>query len=436
MGSSCFSEARAQSNSNQVPSARGTVASRSTDNGPAFLPPVHIPPANPMRIKRDDLSNSSQSMAAQTMAAPAESSNQTSNEAAVRQRESRSILRQVAHQEPIGTGVQSNNESSLRQTGFDPFAEVVQEFDRVSQTPAPPHTRPRDQFSGQPAAPVSVMRGVNQQPDTSANEAWGSSSGTPSTLLDQGEPLPAIDEHTSAPRRSLINYSTPQDDDQDAPMRRKSEKDCDEFRQQLLGQSLTDISLDISPPRRPTALKLDTETRDWTDRLGNVLATGVMVNMVRGYVVIETTTGALVRLPFARLSGADLQAIAAAWQIPEECIVSTGMYPDRFWSCQTVTWHASNLCHKPLYFENVNLERYGHSAGPLMQPLRSTGHFFVSLLTLPYHTAINPPNECIYALGYYRPGNCAPWLVDPFPISLAGAARQATMTTGAWYILP
>lgn len=409
-----------------LPSARPNANSveQTIDNGPAFLPPVHIPPANPMRAKRQGAGSRQEPVAAAERIADSHAA--------------KSILSQVSHQEPIGTGVQTQGESDLRQTRFDPFAEVEQEFDRVSQTPAPLQTRPRDQFSNPPAAPVSVMRDGRQTPAASSGETWGNSLPAPSNGLDQGEPLPAIDEQTSAPRRSLINFSPAQDDEknQEGPLRRKSEKDCDEFRQQLLGQSLTDISLDISPPRRSTALKLDTESRDWTDRQGNVLATGVMVNMVRGYVVVETSTGALVRLPFARLSGADLQAVAAAWQVPEECIVSTGLYPDRFWTCQTVTWHASNLCHKPLYFENVNLERYGHSAGPVMQPLRSTGHFFVSLLTLPYHTAINPPNECIYALGYYRPGNCAPWLVDPFPISLAGAARQATLTTGAWYILP
>lgn len=335
-----------------------------------------------------------------------------------------SILRQVSNQEPIGTGVGQRAEGELRQANFDPFAEVEQELGRVAQTPAPLHERPRENPKPVPSLPSSVVR------DSAAS--------------------PEVDEQTSQPRRSLIGYPVVQDQElpqqlpgmsdddesQDGPSRRKSEKDCDEFRQQLLGQSLVDISLDISPPRRSTAVNLDAASRDWTDRNGNVLATGVMVNMVRGYIVVETAGGGQVRLPFARLSSADLQAIAATWQVPEECIVSTGIYPDRFWECQTVTWHASNLCHKPLYFENVNLERYGHTAGPVMQPLRSTGHFFVSLLTLPYHTAINPPNECIYALGYYRPGNCAPWLVDPFPISLAGAARQATFTTGAWYILP
>ena len=74
-----------------------------------------------------------------------------------------------------------------------------------------------------------------------------------------------------------------------------------------------------------------------------------------------------------------------------------------------MTWKASNLCHKPLYFEEVNLERYGHTAGPVLQPLVSSAHFFGNIIVLPYKMGVHGPTECQYSLGYYRPGNCAPW---------------------------
>ena len=48
------------------------------------------------------------------------------------------------------------------------------------------------------------------------------------------------------------------------------------------------------------------------------------------------------------------------------------------------TWKASGLCHKPLYFEDVQLERYGHSWNPVVQPFMSAAHFFVSVPLLPY----------------------------------------------------
>jgi hypothetical protein len=102
----------------------------------------------------------------------------------------------------------------------------------------------------------------------------------------------------------------------------------------------------------------------------------------------------------------------------------------------TWTWTASALCHKPLYFEEEALERYGHMAGPLAQPALSGAHFFLNIAVLPYKMGINPPNECQYALGYYRPGSCAPWILDPIPLSLRGALFQTTAVAAGITAIP
>jgi hypothetical protein len=94
------------------------------------------------------------------------------------------------------------------------------------------------------------------------------------------------------------------------------------------------------------------------------------------------------------------------------------------------------LCHKPLYFEEPQLERYGHTAGPFKQPILSGAHFFTSILALPYNMAINPPMECQYPLGYYRPGDCAPWHIPPVPLSVRGAAAEAGAWIGGIYMIP
>jgi hypothetical protein len=39
-------------------------------------------------------------------------------------------------------------------------------------------------------------------------------------------------------------------------------------------------------------------------------------------------------------------------------------------------------------------------------------------------------------LGYIRPGNCAPYMVQPFPWSLRGGLVQAGAVVGAAAILP
>lgn len=106
------------------------------------------------------------------------------------------------------------------------------------------------------------------------------------------------------------------------------------------------------------------------------------------------------------------------------------------WAPITFTWKASALCHKPLYFEQTQLERYGHSCGPYIQPLVSGAHFFLTVPILPYKMGLYPPNECMYSLGYYRPGNCAPYLLDPLPLSVRASLFQAGAVVGAAALIP
>ena len=96
-------------------------------------------------------------------------------------------------------------------------------------------------------------------------------------------------------------------------------------------------------------------------------------------------------------------------------------YQERTWQTTCFTWTAAATCHKPLYFQETQLERYGHSTGPYVQPILSSVHFFVTVPLLPYFMGAYPPEECQYTLGYYRPGNCAPYMLDPFPLSVRGA---------------
>jgi len=127
---------------------------------------------------------------------------------------------------------------------------------------------------------------------------------------------------------------------------------------------------------------------------------------------------------------------AEAGEFPPECTLGDDIYLPRQWGMTTYTWKASGLCHKPLYFEEVGLERYGHSAGPVLQPFISGAHFFGTLPILPYKMGLEPPCECIYALGYYRPGSCAPRMILPIGISLRGALFQAGAATGVAFLLP
>jgi hypothetical protein len=122
---------------------------------------------------------------------------------------------------------------------------------------------------------------------------------------------------------------------------------------------------------------------------------------------------------------------------PLECTVDDGSpFSGRCWSEVTYMWKASALCHKPLYFECEQMERYGHSWGPVADPLIAGAHFFSRLPVLPYCMGITPPNECVYALGHYRPGSCAPYMIDPIPFTWRAGVNQAAFTVGMVYFLP
>jgi hypothetical protein len=126
-------------------------------------------------------------------------------------------------------------------------------------------------------------------------------------------------------------------------------------------------------------------------------------------------------------------------ELPQECRLSEKLFDletPRPWCPLTFTWKASGLCHKPLYFEQVHLERYGHSWGPYVQPFVSSAHFFLTVPILPYKMGLYPPNECMYSLGYYRPGNCAPYLLDPIPLSVRAGLTQASVWLGGIYMIP
>jgi hypothetical protein len=127
----------------------------------------------------------------------------------------------------------------------------------------------------------------------------------------------------------------------------------------------------------------------------------------------------------------------AGKDFPFECTLDTGeSFDPRAWSQVTYMWKASKLMHKPLYFEEVALERYGHTWGPCLQPFVSGAHFFGRLPVLPYCMGYTPPCECQYALGYYRPGNCAPYMCPAVPISPRGALMQAGAVVGTAAIIP
>lgn len=223
---------------------------------------------------------------------------------------------------------------------------------------------------------------------------------------------------------------------------------CERARAYLKGHSIRDISLDITPSFKPDAKTADEvaqykaqklaemPARVWKNRKGEVVGNGTMRDITHGRVVVESEDGQLQKLALAELGDDERCFVAAWWGIPNECLFDSQLAAARMWLPIEMQWKASALCHKPLYFEEVQLERYGHTPGPFTESVVSGAHFFLNVAVLPYKMGINPPGECQYALGYYRPGSCAPWLVPPVPISVRAALIQASVVTGGVLIIP
>ncbi|MCR5360231.1 MAG: hypothetical protein K6E55_10155 [Thermoguttaceae bacterium] len=123
-------------------------------------------------------------------------------------------------------------------------------------------------------------------------------------------------------------------------------------------------------------------------------------------------------------------------EMPQSCPLPEETYVRKLPTPIVFTWKASALCHKPLYFEDVQLERYGHGICPLLQPALSGARFWVTIPFVPYLMGVYPPTQCVYDLGYYRPGSCAPNMIQPCPISMRGALIEAGAIVGAAYAIP
>ena len=148
---------------------------------------------------------------------------------------------------------------------------------------------------------------------------------------------------------------------------------------------------------------------------------------------------ALERLRLDRISEIDLDITVsgvAGNDYPCECRLVGETFVPRDFATTTFTWKAAGYCHKPLYFEQWAFERYGHSYGWAADPFISAAHFFATLPVLPYKMGVELPWECVYPVGYYRPGNCAPWTVPAVPISIRGMALEAATVTGLVFLLP
>jgi hypothetical protein len=121
---------------------------------------------------------------------------------------------------------------------------------------------------------------------------------------------------------------------------------------------------------------------------------------------------------------------------PKEISLSEGSWQPRTYAPSMYAWQASNICYNPLYFEDPQLERYGHAWPFFVQPFVSMGRMAVQAAGIPYQMVIDPPCCSVYPLGFYRPGECAPKLIYQVPLNLEAALVEAGAITGTYFLFP
>ena len=122
-------------------------------------------------------------------------------------------------------------------------------------------------------------------------------------------------------------------------------------------------------------------------------------------------------------------------EFPATPVLSKGRFAGRTWPESHTTVEADYVCHKRLYFEQKNFERYGWDLGPVT-PLVSAGTFFTDVAFYPYNwgTDLFRNYEC--SAGYCKPGDPVPLLLYPVELSATGFLAEAAAVGGLIAIFP
>ena len=206
-------------------------------------------------------------------------------------------------------------------------------------------------------------------------------------------------------------------------------QNCREALDKWQRDALAKISLDITPSFNPDERDPDRVINEEADRDRTLAkapsapgaiaraacwAPAVSRHPAWGFAMILDNNNQIITFRFDELCDDDLCFIALWWGVPTECTLGDEPYLARYWQPTTMTWKASGLCHKPLYFEEMQLERYGHMTGPLLEPVVSGAALLSrNLATLPDQAGINPPGSANMLLA--TTGRAiASWLAAPF----------------------
>ena len=346
-------------------------------------------------------------------------------------RESNSRLLNVQYQEadsgfrPIGSGVRNNvsRSSTMQQTGprqVDPIDDPFGDLSRKAVPATRKYTRKSTSFvvpvqnqSKSSGFQPPVQRTAARPSATQQESILRRPGNSPSQSRPVSERTESLDNTSLEPRLRRALEGQPRVE-QEAPMN-TTPMNTTPMRQDNSGFQAADPMVE-TPMNTP---------------MGNTLRQDDPMDVRQKYELdCADLKGVLFQKSVRDIALNLKPRVEQGKDIPQYCDFDVFPAAERCWCPQSFMWTASAACSKPLYFQHIQLERYGHSRGPIIQPILSAAHFFGNVAIYPYKAGIHPYNECMYALGYYRPGDCAPWLREPFPWSIKGAASQATSAIG------
>jgi hypothetical protein len=155
--------------------------------------------------------------------------------------------------------------------------------------------------------------------------------------------------------------------------------------------------------------------------------------------VFRLETEAALRERMARDSRQGMNPLALKYEIifPEYPSIPSAMHQfAHVWPPLAEMTKAPFVCYRRLYFEEINMERYGWDFGPVLSPLVSQGTFYLNLVFLPYHIAMDPCRRFECNSGYCLPGDHVPLLLYPPHWSWTGAAAEAAAIGLCFVIFP
>jgi hypothetical protein len=120
---------------------------------------------------------------------------------------------------------------------------------------------------------------------------------------------------------------------------------------------------------------------------------------------------------------------------PEEEPVSREPFTGRRNEKMVRTAEPNYVCHKPLYFEQLNWERYGWELGPITPGLE-VAQFTYDLLMLPYHFGADVCHCSDCSTGKCLPGDAVPLLCYRERFSVTGLVFEAGAVFGGIFVFP